>query len=114
MCDKPDAPWRLDRTYALIHRLQPAALTIPNHHQAPLPGEDVRTFEQDLPGSNSAGWNTARIGDLPLETSLTMNGSWGFDITDRRWKSTQDLVHCLDERPLHLRDARRPHLAGRR
>ena len=24
MWDKPQAPWRLDRTYALIHRLQPA------------------------------------------------------------------------------------------
>jgi alpha-L-fucosidase len=93
--DKPDAEWRLQETYALIHRLQPAALIIPNHHQDPLPGEDVQTFEQDLPGSNSAGWNTAGIGELPLETSLTMNGSWGFNITDRRWKSTRELVHYL-------------------
>ena len=95
MWDKPEAEWRLDQTYALIHRLQPAALIIPNHHQEPLPGEDVQTFEQDLPGSNSAGWNTAGIGALPLETSLTMNGSWGFNITDRRWKSPRELVHYL-------------------
>jgi alpha-L-fucosidase len=45
MWDKPGADWRLDRTYALIHRLQPAALIVPNHHKAPLPGEDVQTFE---------------------------------------------------------------------
>jgi alpha-L-fucosidase len=83
MWDKPQAPWRLDRTYALIHRLQPAALIIPNHHKAPLPGEDVQTFEQDLPGANTAGFNTSEIGSLPLETSLTMNGSWGFNVTDR-------------------------------
>jgi len=95
MWDKPDAEWRLGETYALIHRLQPAALIIPNHHEAPRPGEDVQTFEQDLPGANTAGWNTADIGELPLETSLTMNGSWGFNITDRRWKSVRELIHYL-------------------
>ena len=95
MWDKPQAPWRLDRTYALIHRLQPAALIIPNHHKAPLPGEDVQTFEQDLPGANTAGFNTSEIGSLPLETSLTMNNSWGFNITDRSFKSTTQLVHYL-------------------
>src|SRR5512142_3017090 len=93
--DKPDADWRLERTYALIHRLQPAALIVPNHHQAPRAGEDVQTFEQDLPGANTAGFNTREIGSLPLETSLTMNQSWGFNITDRRFKSTRDLVGYL-------------------
>jgi alpha-L-fucosidase len=95
MWDKPDADWRLERTYALIHRLQPAALIIPNHHQAPLPGEDVQTFEQDLPGANTAGFNTSTIGTLPLETSLTMNGSWGFNLTDRAFKSPRDLIGYL-------------------
>ncbi|HKR08677.1 MAG TPA: alpha-L-fucosidase, partial [Gemmatimonadaceae bacterium] len=71
MWDKPDADWQLPRTYALIHRLQAAALIVPNHHRAPLPGEDVQTFEQDLPGANTAGFNTRQIGALPLETSLT-------------------------------------------
>ena len=51
MWDKPDADWQLPRTYALIHRLQPATLIVPNHHRTPLPGEDVQTFEQDLPGA---------------------------------------------------------------
>jgi alpha-L-fucosidase len=92
MWDKPGADWRLPRTYALIHRLQPAALIVPNHHQAPLPGEDVQTFEQDLPGANTAGFNTKEIGSLPLETSLTMNQSWGFNITDKKFKSVRDLV----------------------
>ena len=42
----------------------------------------MQTFEQDLPGANTAGFNTNEIGTLPLETSLTMNDSWGFNITD--------------------------------
>jgi alpha-L-fucosidase len=95
MWDKPDADWHLDRTYALIHRLQPAALIVPNHHRAPLPGEDVQTFEQDLPGANTAGFNTREVGSLPLETSLTMNDSWGFNITDHHFKSTRDLIGYL-------------------
>jgi alpha-L-fucosidase len=95
MWDKPDADWQLSRTYALIHRLQPAALIVPNHHKAPLPGEDVQTFEQDLPGANTAGFNTREIGALPLETSMTMNESWGFNITDAKFKSTRDLIGYL-------------------
>ncbi len=95
MWDKPNADWDLATTYALIHRLQPSALIIPNHHKAPLPGEDVQTFEQDLPGANTAGFNTKEIGTLPTETSLTMNNSWGFNITDSRWKSVPDLVHYV-------------------
>jgi len=95
MWDKPDADWRLSETYALIHKLQPAALIVPNHHKAPLPGEDVQTFEQDLPGANTAGFNTTEIGSLPTETSLTMNGAWGFNITDRNYKSISSLVATL-------------------
>jgi alpha-L-fucosidase len=95
MWDKPDADWRLAKTYALIHRLQPAALIVPNHHEAPKPGEDVQTFEQDLPGANTAGFNTREIGSLPLETSLTMNQSWGFNITDKKFKSVKELIGYL-------------------
>jgi alpha-L-fucosidase len=95
MWDKPDAPWRLERTYDLIHRLQPAALIVPNHHLAPLPGEDAQTFEQDLPGANTAGFNTTQIGALPLETSLTMNQSWGFNLTDQRFKSVREVIRYL-------------------
>jgi alpha-L-fucosidase len=96
MWDKPDADWRLGQTYALIHKLQPSALIVPNHHKAPMPGEDVQTFEQDLPGANTTGFRkTQDISTLPLETSLTMNGAWGFNITDRNFKSVPDLVGYL-------------------
>jgi alpha-L-fucosidase len=96
MWDKPDADWHLETTYALIHKLQPAALIIPNHHQTPLPGEDVQTFEKDLPGKNSAGFNTTFISDrLPLESSNTLNGSWGFNIGDSKYKSVADVEEML-------------------
>ena len=58
MWDKPDADWRLAKTYSLIHKLQPAALLGSNHHKLPFPGEDFQMFEKDLPGANSAGFNT--------------------------------------------------------
>src|SRR5579863_1985531 len=96
MWDKPDADWHLAKTYALIHQLQPAALIIPNHHQAPKPGEDVQTFERDLPGRNTAGFNTTFVTDqLPLEECNTLNGSWGFDIGDNKYKSVAELVEML-------------------
>src|SRR5438034_71655 len=94
--DKPDAEWQLDRTYALIHELQPQALIGANHHRRPFPGEDFQMFEKDLPGGKTAEFNKdSEIGDLPLETCETMNGAWGFNITDRRYKSTRDLIHYL-------------------
>jgi alpha-L-fucosidase len=94
--DKPDADWRLDRTYSLIHRLQPAALVGANHHRRPFPGEDFQMWEKDLPGGKTSGFNAdAEVGELPLETCDTINGAWGFNINDRRYKSTRDLVHYL-------------------
>jgi alpha-L-fucosidase len=94
--DKPEADWRLAKTYALIHRLQPAALVGSNHHRRPNPGEDFQMFEKDLPGRNTAGFNEqSEIGDLPLETCETMNNAWGFNLTDRAYKSTKDLVRYL-------------------
>lgn len=94
--DKPEADWRLDKTYTLIHGLQPAALIGSNHHRLPFPGEDFQMFEKDLPGGRTAEFNKdAQIGELPLETCETMNNSWGFNLTDRRHKSTRELIHYL-------------------
>src|ERR1051326_1038602 len=96
MWDKPDADWHLQKTYALIHKLQPAALIIPNHHQTPRPGEDVQTFERDLPGQNTAGFNTKYVSNqLPLESSDTLNENWGFNIGDSNYKSAAELERRL-------------------
>jgi len=93
--DRPGADWGFERTYGLIHRLQPAALLISNHHHLPRAGEDVQTFERDLPGGNTAGFNTREIGALPLETAQTMNNSWGFRLQDRDFRSSASLIREL-------------------
>lgn len=96
MWDKPDANWRLDETYSLIHKLQPGALIGSNHHKAPFPGEDFQMFERDLPGENTMGFNqTGTISELPLEMCETMNGSWGFNIKDKDYKSSKRLIQTM-------------------
>jgi alpha-L-fucosidase len=95
MWDKPDADWRLEKTYKLIHDLQPDTLVGSNHHKAPFAGEDFQMFEKDLPGKNTAGFNTTEIGALPLETCETMNNSWGYNAGDKKFKSTRELIRYL-------------------
>src|SRR5438445_2298584 len=94
--DKPTADWRLEKTYGLIHDLQPAALVGSNHHRKPFDGEDFQMFEKDLPGQNTAGFNAeSEIGKLPLESCDTINKAWGYNSKDKQYKSVKDLVHYL-------------------
>lgn len=96
MWDQWDADWQLDKTYTLIHKLQPGTMIGSNHHKAPFPGEDFQMFERDLPGENTMGFNqTSSISDLPLEMCETMNGSWGYNIQDRRFKSGKELIQTM-------------------
>lgn len=87
--------WHIYEIYELIHKLQPQCLIGNNHHQTPLPGEDFQMFEKDLPGGNSTGFGGAEVSKLPLETCETINNSWGFNITDRDYKSQKDLIQLL-------------------
>lgn len=94
--DKKDAGWRLRRTYDMIHKLQPHALVGNNHHLAPFEGEDFQMFEKDLPGQNTTGFSgESKIGALPLETCETINGAWGYNMNDKRFKSAKQLVHYM-------------------
>jgi alpha-L-fucosidase len=94
--DKKDTDWRLDKTYSLIHSLQPACLVGNNHHLAPFPGEDFQMFEKDLPGQRTTGFNPEQsIGQIPLETCETMNNSWGFNLQDKNYKSPENLIRYL-------------------
>jgi alpha-L-fucosidase len=96
MWDKPDADWRLAKTYGLIHSLQPAALIGSNHHLKPFDGEDFQMFERDLPGSRTAEFNAkSEIGTLPLETCDTLNGAWGYNSSDQRFKTPAQLIQYL-------------------
>ncbi len=91
----PDFDWQLPPQYEMIHRLQPACLIGNNHHQVPFAGEDIQIFERDLPGENLAGLSGQDISRLPLETCETMNGMWGYKITDQAYKSAKTLIHYL-------------------
>lgn len=96
MWDKPNADWKLDETYSLIHELQPGAMIGSNHHKVPFPGEDFQMFERDLPGENTMGFNqTGTISQLPLEMCETMNGSWGFNLQDQNYKTVKRLVQTM-------------------
>ena len=88
--------WQLDEQYALIHRLQPACLVGNNHHEVPIAGEDIQIFEQDVPGENTAGYSgESGISQLPLESCITMNNSWGYRITDKAYKSSDEIIRTL-------------------
>ncbi|WP_020526695.1 alpha-L-fucosidase [Flexithrix dorotheae] len=94
--DRKKANWKLEETYELIHKLQPGALIGNNHHQPPFEGEDFQMFEKDLPGHNTTGFSgESEIGNLPLETCETINGSWGFNLKDRNDKSVKQLIQYL-------------------
>ena len=87
--------WHYDEIYSLIHSLQPQCLISNNHHLTPIPGEDFQAFEKDLPGFNTTGFGGASISELPLETCETMNDNWGFNITDKNYKSSKKLIQYL-------------------
>lgn len=91
----PGFNWELPEQYAMIHKLQPGCLIGNNHHQTPFAGEDIQIFERDLPGENTAGLSGQSVSHLPLETCETMNGMWGYKITDQNYKSTKTLIHSL-------------------
>ena len=89
--------WHYDEIYGMIHELQPQALIGNNHHIGVINGEDFQMFEKDLPGKNTTGFGTPedQIGSLPLEVCETINGSWGFNLQDRKHKSHKELIHYL-------------------
>lgn len=87
--------WHYPEIYELIHRLQPECLIANNHHLPPFEGESYQIFERDVPGENKGGLSGQEVSKLPLETCQTINESWGFDITDDKYKSTKELLHLL-------------------
>ncbi len=88
--------WKYNEIYSLIHQLQPACLIGNNHHLDPIPGEDFQMFERDLPGENKSGLSFQQPSDaMPLETCETMNDSWGYNVTDRNYKTVKQVIQLL-------------------
>jgi len=50
---------------------------------------DFRTSEQRIPASAMLG--------RQLEVNMTINGSWGYNANDTRWKSSQQLIRNLSD-----------------
>ncbi len=91
----PDFDWQLPGQYAMIHSLQPACLG----WEQPSSSTVCRRGHPDIrarpAGENRAGLSGQDISALPLETCETMNGMWGYKITDQDYKSTKTLIHYL-------------------
>lgn len=94
--ERKAANWHYNEIYSLIHKLSPNTLIANNHHMTPLAGEDIQTFERDLPGENKGGFSHGvQVSQLPLESCATMAKSWGFNLNDKKFKSTKDIIHFL-------------------
>ena len=98
-----DGDWIADYTtemgkelYALIREIQPNTIVNNRVDKGRMGMEgidregnfagDFGTPEQEIPDTGiSTDW----------ESCMTMNGSWGYKPSDRRWKSTERLIHNL-------------------
>ena len=87
--DRPDANWRLDRD--LLADPPAAAGGAGRRESSPAADSRAKTSRcsrRTCPAAaRPASTRTRRSATLPLETCETMNGAWGFNITDRRYKS---------------------------
>ncbi|BCW96386.1 MAG: alpha-L-fucosidase [Fimbriimonadales bacterium] len=93
-----DQTWKLSELYFALRRIQPGILIANNHHQKPLPDEDIQTYEQDLPGENKIGFNPEPPSESALiETCMTINNSWGYHAKDTNHKSPAQLIRILSE-----------------
>jgi alpha-L-fucosidase len=53
-------------------------------------------FERDLPGENKSGLSFQKASaEVPLETCETINGAWGYNITDRHYKTVNQVIQLL-------------------
>ncbi len=88
--------WKYEELYGLIHQLQPQCMIGNNHHLSPIEGEDFQMFERDLPGENKSGLSCQEASaEVPLETCETINGSWGYNIIDRKYKTVKEVIQLL-------------------
>lgn len=84
----PDADWRLEKLYRRLHRIQPAALIGSNHGGKPFDGEDYQIHERQID-------EAARDAGLPSEICESINDSWGFNPSDRAFKTLRALIQSL-------------------
>jgi alpha-L-fucosidase len=90
-------PWALADTYDLIHSLQPNAVVANNSHTLPQTGEDYQVWELDLPGANTAGFNTTELGDRPRAVWWNLNSGWAYAPRSHRVKSADSILGTMQQ-----------------
>lgn len=94
---RPDADWKLDRLYTMIHEKQPEALIVNNtglSHRGEFehPEIDSVTFEQGVPGGiNREGAGKYVAGEM----CKTMNSHWGIGFNDFNYMSMGEMIENL-------------------
>ncbi len=90
--------WKAEELVKMIHKLQPdiiinnrlggdgASTTHANNYG------DFETPEKGVPDEPLLDENGK---DLPWETCLTLNNSWGYNKQDNNWKSSELVIHTL-------------------
>jgi len=93
----PHGKWDLAGTYDLIHELQPRAMVTNNTHVVPQPGEDYQVWELDLPGENTAGFNTRDIGVRAQATAAwwNLNAGWAYAPRTHAVKTADSILQTL-------------------
>ena len=91
----PRGAWDLTGTYDLIHGLQPDAVITNNTHVLPLKGEDYQTWELDLPGRNTIGFNTTEVGALPKACWWNLNQGWAYAPRTHQVKTADDILAAM-------------------
>lgn len=85
---------QLPGQYAMIHRLQPACLLQTTTTKCLC--AKISKYSTRLTGwKYGVGLSGQAISSLPLKTCETMNGMWGYKITDQDYKSAKTLIHYL-------------------
>ena len=94
---RPDADWRLQKTYSLIHRLQPNALIGNNHHRKPVDGEDFQMVRERLAGRQYGRFQLSIPSLVACRSKLARRSTTRgvTNKTDKKVKSTKDLVQYL-------------------
>ena len=77
--------WHSKELCEMIRQLQPGILI---NNRSRYDGDFV-TPEQHVPGGQR------RPGESPFEVCMTINGSWGYNAGDNRWKSKEQLVQMI-------------------
>ncbi len=84
-----DTPTNMTKemTQKLANLLKPYPNIISNNRLGPSMGGDLETPEQFIPATGFPNKN--------WEVCMTMNGHWGYNAWDDRWKTTKDLLQKL-------------------